>query len=165
MHRIQAIEHNRTNGPYIIRIDTEGARRVKDYDEVLRANVSAYRGPYHDIITLAPDLFRLMCRLLDDKRLPPRLKPLVNAAIAYFVVPFDPIPEDIYGSEGYLDDVWLCCHIARRIASEMKSMDILVQNWQGEQDIEKVLVTVLSLEHPTLEEKKPLILKYVGLTS
>lgn len=137
---------------------------MKDYSEVLQANVTGYQGRYRDVISLVPSLFRLMCRLLDDTRLPARLKPLVNAAIAYFVVPFDPIPEEVYGPEGYLDDVWLCCHIARRVAGEMKSMDILVQNWPGEQDIEKVLIDVLALDHAALEEKKPAIFKYVGIT-
>ena len=137
---------------------------MKDYSEILQSNLAGYHGPHSDVILLAPELFRLMCRLLNDQRLPPRLKPLVNAAIAYFVAPFDPIPEEVYGPEGYLDDVWLSCHIARRIASELKSMDLLVQNWRDETAIEQVLVDVLDLNHRALEEKKPAILKYVGLT-
>ncbi len=78
---------------------------MKRFDKMLEEAVSGYNGKFNEIIHEGPAFFRLMVRLLDDPDLPKELSQQVIAAIAYFVLPTDVFPEDIYGPVGYIDDI------------------------------------------------------------
>jgi uncharacterized membrane protein YkvA (DUF1232 family) len=135
---------------------------MKPFDKLLDEDIAGYEGRHDDIIYQAPALYRLLCALLDDPLLPRRLRPLVLAAIAYFVLPADVIPDDIYGPEGYLDDIWLACHVADIVRKEVASDRILEENWDGELAIETLLTDVLQSEQLDLSaETRSKILSYV----
>ena len=56
----------------------------------------------------------------------------ICAALGYFVVPFDIIPEQIYGPNGYIDDIFLCSYILKEIESE-KGIIFLDGYWKGDE--------------------------------
>lgn len=136
---------------------------MKDFYQVVKENIGGYSGKFDDIVYLAPEFFLLMTRLLDDARVPKKLKPYLNAAIAYFVVPFDPIPEEAHGPYGYIDDVYVCALTARKILDQLGDEKVLKENWEGEEDVIKTMSDVLNTDIDILNERREEILAYVGL--
>lgn len=137
---------------------------MKSFDKLLEQDIAGYEGRHDDIIFQAPALYRLLCGLLDDPLLPQRLRPVVLCAIAYFVLPADVVPEDLYGPEGYLDDIWLACHVADIVRKEVGSDRILEENWDGELPIETLLAEALEGNQLDLSpEIRAKVLSYVAL--
>jgi uncharacterized membrane protein YkvA (DUF1232 family) len=137
---------------------------MKHFDQMLEEDIAFYEGRHDDLIFQAPALYRLLVRLLDDPRLPFRLRPSVVAAIAYFILPADVIPEEIEGPYGYVDDIFLCALIADRIGKEIGNNDILVENWDGEAPLLPLIEDILSQEVVLIGEDRNKILNYIGNT-
>ncbi len=135
---------------------------MKSFDLLLQDDIARYEGRHDDLIYQAPALYRLLCCLLDDNRLPRRLRPLVSATIAYFILPADVIPESIQGPYGYVDDIWLCAWTLDAIRAAMGSDDILAENWDGEAPILPLLADILSHEEELIGKAKSRILAYTG---
>jgi uncharacterized membrane protein YkvA (DUF1232 family) len=135
---------------------------MKHFDQLLEEDIAAYEGRHDDLIFQAPALYRLLVSLLDDPRLPLRLRPLVIAAIAYFILPADIIPEEIEGPYGYVDDIFLCAFMADRIGKEIGSYDILADNWDGESPLLPLIEDILAQEEVLIGENRGKILDYVG---
>jgi uncharacterized membrane protein YkvA (DUF1232 family) len=135
---------------------------MKSFDQLLQEDIANYEGRHDDLIYQAPSFYRLLTRLLDDPRLPKKMRSLVLAAIAYFILPVDIIPEDLEGPYGYVDDIWLCAFVADRIRKEMGNDEILVNNWDGEGKIIPLIGEILSEWQSLIGDKKSLILDYIG---
>jgi len=135
---------------------------MKSFDELLLDDIRAYEGRHDDLIYQAPALYRLLTRLLDDPALPGRLRPLVLAAIAYFILPADIISEDLYGPYGYLDDIFLCAFVAEQVRRQTGSDRLLTENWDGEGPLLPFLHDILSQEQGLLGGKGEQILDYIG---
>ena len=141
-----------------------GTLLMKEFDQMLQEEVAAYSGPHESLIRHAPEFYRLMTRLVDDPALPGRLRPLVIAAIAYFILPADISPEDLTGPLGFVDDIFLCAFAAERIAREVGSSDILTGNWQGSEPVIPLVTYILEHETELIGDKRELILWYIGYT-
>ncbi|MGD2147905.1 MAG: YkvA family protein [Anaerolineae bacterium] len=89
-----------------------------------------------EFLLIAPDLFVLLSRLALDGRVPSRTKAKVAAGLAYFVSPFDLVP-DFLGPAGFLDDVIVAAWIVHTIIGELNQLDrsILQDHWEGEEDV------------------------------
>jgi uncharacterized membrane protein YkvA (DUF1232 family) len=135
---------------------------ISDFYEVLRDNVEGYEGELSEIIKYTPDFFKLLTNLLEDPVVPLESKPLINAAIAYFVAPFDALPEAIYGAVGYVDDLFLCAWTLKRL-EERIGYAPLRNNWSGEEELSKVIDEVYGKSRETIKELEIDILEYVGL--
>ena len=135
---------------------------MKRFDKLLEEEVSSYQGENQELIKQAPALYRLMTRLLDDKDLPSHQSQLVIAAIAYFILPGDIVPEDKYGPMGFVDDIFLCAFVADQIRKETASDEILVRNWDGKKSIISIIKEILSGEDKLIGDKKGTILEYIG---
>jgi uncharacterized membrane protein YkvA (DUF1232 family) len=135
---------------------------MKRFDKLLEEEVSTYQGKHSGLIMQAPALYRLMTRLLDDKALPGNLSQLVIAAIAYFILPGDVIPEDKYGPQGFVDDIFLCAFVADQIRKATASDDILVRNWDGKTPVIPLIKEILSSEEKLIGDKKRTIMEYIG---
>ena len=135
---------------------------MKRFDKLLEEEVSSYQGENQELIKQAPALYRLMTRLLDDKDLPSHQSQLVIAAIAYFILPGDIVPEDKYGPMGFVDDIFLCAFVADQIRKETASDEILVRNWDGKKSIISIIEEILSGEDKLIGDKKGTILEYIG---
>lgn len=135
---------------------------MKDFYDRLKSDIESYEGRHDDFIYLTPSWYRLMTNLLDDSRLPYRLKPLVSCAIAYFIIPADVISEEIYGPYGYIDDIYFCAFVANQILVRTRDPDLLVENWEGEGDILQLIDETLKKEGELIGSNKELILNYTG---
>jgi uncharacterized membrane protein YkvA (DUF1232 family) len=135
---------------------------VERFDSLLEKDISDYKGEYASIIHQAPALYRMMTRMLDDRTLPSKISPLVIAAIAYFILPEDVIPEDKFGPVGYLDDIYLCAFVAQEVAKEFGSPDILVRNWDGKVSVVNLIKEILDREQDLIGDKKDRIMQYIG---
>jgi uncharacterized membrane protein YkvA (DUF1232 family) len=89
-------------------------------------------------LLLAPDIFILLVRLVFDKEVPRRSRLLIGGAIAYWISPFDLLPEAILGPIGYLDDLV----VAVAVVSQVFTGDLepyARKHWTGKQDLKEVL--------------------------
>jgi uncharacterized membrane protein YkvA (DUF1232 family) len=134
---------------------------MKPFDQLLKEDIADYEGRHDDLIYQAPAFYRLLTYLLDDPRLPRSLRPLVLAAIAYFILPVDIIPEELEGPYGYVDDIWLCAFVADRVRQEIGTDEILISHWDGEGAILPLMEEILTGENDLIEDKKKLILDYI----
>lgn len=133
-----------------------------DFEQLLREDIASYVGRYNELICQAPDLYRLLTNVLDDPNLPGRYRPLVIAAIAYFILPTDIMPEDLEGPIGYLDDIFFCAYVADHLRRALDSDEILEENWEGEFPIVPLVEGILSHENELIGDKHELVLWYVG---
>jgi uncharacterized membrane protein YkvA (DUF1232 family) len=89
-------------------------------------------------LLLVPDVFMLMVRLALDKEVPRSTRALIGGALAYFVLPFDLLPEALLGPVGYLDDLVL----ATAVLSQALGGDLepyARKHWSGSEDLRVVL--------------------------
>jgi len=110
---------------------------MKGYYTFLKEELDNYEGDFDKYILYVIDYFKLLCKLLDEK-IPKEDKLKINSALAYFVVPNDVIPEDIYGPAGYIDDVFVCSIVLMELA-EKHGLKLLKKYWESDEDLEKVL--------------------------
>jgi len=135
---------------------------MKHFDELLSEDIAQYEGRHDDLIYQAPAFYRLLIKALDDPRLPRRMRGIIMAAIAYFVLPVDVIPEEIEGPYGYIDDIFFCAWVGKKLADELGD-SFLVENWDGEGPVIQLIEDILSREEDLLGERFQEILTYVGL--
>jgi uncharacterized membrane protein YkvA (DUF1232 family) len=135
---------------------------VKSFDQLLHADIADYEGRHDDLIYQAPAFYRLLTHLLDDPRLPRKLRPLVLAAIAYFILPVDIIPEELEGPYGYVDDIWLCAFVAQRVMQEIGTQEILETHWDGEGDVVQLVEEILNQENILSKDQCERVLQYIG---
>jgi uncharacterized membrane protein YkvA (DUF1232 family) len=135
---------------------------LKRFDDLLERDISDYKGEFKELIQQAPALYRLMTKLLDDRALPSRMSPLVIAAIAYFILPEDIIPEDKFGPVGYVDDIYLCAFVANEVMKAAGTQEILTRNWDGNTPVVALIREILEREQELIGDKKDRIMQYIG---
>lgn len=142
--------------------DTVEDVNFKDFYDVIRENLDSYEGYYDSFIDYGPDLFKLLTDILSEKTIEPKIRLKVCAAIAYYVAPFDIIPETIYGPKGYIDDIYVCTFVLKEIESEM-GINFLKTIWEGEGNLRDVLDEVYLQSKIVVEDQIEDILTYIGL--
>lgn len=135
---------------------------MKDFDQTLEEIVANYEGRHDHLVRQAPAFYRLLVYILDDPNLPGKLRPLVIAGIAYFILPADIVPEDLEGAGGLVDDVFLCAFLCNVLRTQTKSDAILVDNWDGTTPVLSLIQEVLSKEESMIGDKRELLLWYIG---
>ena len=134
--------------------------RFKDFYDTLLENLDSYDGEYESFINYGPNLFKLLCDLLNCE-IDSSLRLPICGAIAYYVTPDDVISEQVYGPYGYIDDIYLACHVLKIVASE-HGYDFLQKNSNFE--VEPI---VKECENKSLEilndEEVKRIIAYIGL--
>lgn len=135
------------------------------FEQMLRDEVAHYRGRFASQIWLVPDLFRMLTNLLEDGRVDAPARRRIACCLAYFITPFELYPKELYGAEGYLDQVCLCLQTVKSLAEALPA-HVLEEAWEGEGDI----LEIVARELPALEaELGPaglqLMCKYLGLSS
>ena len=89
----------------------------KDFYDTLIENLESYTGEYESFIDYGPNLFRILCDLLNSE-VDGSLKLPICGAIAYYVTPDDVISEQVYGPYGYIDDIYISTHVLKIVASK-----------------------------------------------
>lgn len=116
------------------------SRSNDDFYKALRQKIQTFlkdKGEgykYADYLLLAPDLFHLMCRLTFDSRVSIKSKAALAGGIAYFISPFDLIPEAIVGPVGYVDDIAVAALILNKVINDSGG-DIAREHWAGDRDL------------------------------
>ncbi|MEW9671067.1 YkvA family protein [Ammoniphilus sp. 3BR4] len=103
-------------------------------------------------ILLAPDLFVLFARLLQDRRVPTKSKALAGVVVAYFLSPLDIMPEIIVGPIGFLDDIILAAYALSRIMNEVDK-HVLLEHWNGEADLLETVQELLKKAEELVDTK------------
>lgn len=125
------------------------ARAERFYDRVRGAirNYVAKKGSAiekpAEFLLLVPDVFILLWRLTSDARVSGKDKVLLGSAIAYYIFPFDIIPEAIVGPIGYLDDLVFAVYVLRKILNDTDA-SILRAHWSGSEDVLDTIQRVLN---------------------
>jgi len=89
-----------------------------------------------------PNIGKLLFRLSRDPRVPLRNKIVFGGIAAYFIMPFDVIPDWIPGI-GKVDDLLL---VALALDSMLNRVpvEILAEHWEGDDDVLKVVRQVIA---------------------
>jgi uncharacterized membrane protein YkvA (DUF1232 family) len=94
-------------------------------------------------LLLVPDVFILLWRLTSDARVNGKDKVLLGSAVAYYVMPFDLIPEALVGPIGYLDDLVFGVYVLNKILGNVDA-SILREHWSGSDDVLDTIQNVLN---------------------
>lgn len=139
-------------------------KNFKGFYETLRETIEGEKdNVYYDLIKYTPEFFKLLYKISVDERTEWHTKLVVNSALAYFVIPNDVIPEEEYGATGYIDDIFLCSYVLKRIKEEVSSKPLL-DNWGGEEDISELVERVFKKSKHVVGDKSKKILALAGLT-
>ena len=125
------------------------ARAERFYDR-LRKRIHSYvegRGrnveKFGEFLLLVPDVFILLWRLANDSRVKGKNKVLLGSGLAYFIFPFDIIPEAIVGPIGYLDDLVFAVYLLNKMLTDTDAT-ILREHWSGSEDVLSMMQNVLN---------------------
>ncbi len=135
----------------------------KEFYDALTENLDSYNGQYASFIDNGPKLYKLLSNLLMNynKKLDSEDKMKINAAISYYVVPLDVIPESEYGPYGYIDDIYICVYVIKDLI-EKYGYEEINQFWEEIDDLSEVVNE--SYEKTTiLLDDTDEILEYIGL--
>jgi uncharacterized membrane protein YkvA (DUF1232 family) len=131
----------------IVPMPAEKAQRFYDrLRQRIRASLSrkgGFAGRFSEYLLLVPDVFMLLWRLTTDSRVTGKNKVLLGTGLAYFVLPFDIMPEALLGPVGYLDDLVFAVYILNKLISDTDPA-ILRQHWSGQQDVLDSIAKVLN---------------------
>ncbi|MGH7322163.1 MAG: YkvA family protein [Candidatus Rokuibacteriota bacterium] len=87
-------------------------------------------GALRELLWLLPHLAGLIARLLNDARVPRRVKVVLGLAAVYLASPVDIVP-DFVPFLGYLDDVILVAVILDGLLNHV-DRQILLEHWPGD---------------------------------
>jgi uncharacterized membrane protein YkvA (DUF1232 family) len=103
-------------------------------------------------LLLVPDVFILLVRLTLDKDVPGSARAMIGGALAYFILPFDLLPEAILGPIGYLDDLVLAAAVlAQAFGGDLEPY--ARKHWSGSEDLRVVLQDITGTAQSLLGEK------------
>jgi uncharacterized membrane protein YkvA (DUF1232 family) len=124
-------------------------RATRFYDRIRNTiqryidNKGALVGKTAAFLLLVPDVFILLWRLTSDARVNGKDKVLLGSAVAYYVMPFDLLPEAILGPVGYLDDLVFGVYVLNKILGSVDA-SILREHWSGTDDVLDTIQNVLN---------------------
>jgi uncharacterized membrane protein YkvA (DUF1232 family) len=141
---------------------TRERKTVRDFAQVVRENVSDYRGSFFSAVKWAPIFAATLMTLSKDPRLQQRHRSLVKAAIAYFVTPDDAVPEEECGPYGYLDDNLVSAYVLERIARDV-GWRVIEEAWAGDLAARAVARETLDRERELLGDLGQEALRRAGV--
>jgi uncharacterized membrane protein YkvA (DUF1232 family) len=131
----------------VVPVSRERAERF--YDR-LRTRIHDYlekkgrTGKAAEWLLLVPDVFILLWRLINDGRVTGKNKVMLGSGLAYFLFPFDIIPEGFVGPTGFVDDLVLAVYILNRMLGDTDA-SVLREHWSGRDDVLSVIQRVLGM--------------------
>lgn len=123
-------------------------RADRFYDR-MRENIRRYldgkgtvAGTTAEYLMLAPDVFVLLWRLINDNRVSAKNKMMLGSGLAYFIFPLDMIPEGFVGPVGYIDDLVFAVYMLNKMLTDT-DIQILREHWSGREDVLTAIRNVL----------------------
>ena len=132
--------------------------RATGFYDRIRRNIAEFNarkgavGKTAEFLLLVPDMFMLLWRLTTDSRVAGKDKVLLGSAVAYFILPFDLIPEAIVGPIGYLDDLVFGVYVLNKMLTSTDP-EILREHWSGDGDVLEKIQNVLNTADTLVETK------------
>jgi len=118
-------------------------RAQRFYDRLRSRIQSQVHGKFGDYLLLVPDMFMLLWRLANDSRVSGKNKVLLGTGLAYYIFPFDFLPEAFVGPLGYLDDLIFAVYVLNKMLTDT-DVEILRQHWSGQEDVLAAIRRVLA---------------------
>ena len=126
----------------------EGEQAGRFYDR-LRSRIHNYleqkgtaAGKTGEFLLLVPDVFNLLWRLVNDRRVSGKNKVLLGTGVAYYIFPFDILPEAFLGPIGYMDDLVFGVYVLNRVLADTDP-EIVREQWAGSGDVLAMIQKVL----------------------
>lgn len=124
-------------------------RADRFYDR-MRESIRAYLdrkgagvGAAGEYLLLAPDVFVLLWRLVNDGRVSGKNKVMLGSGLAYYLFPLDIMPEAVLGPVGYIDDLVFGVYLLNRMLIDT-DVEVLRSHWSGRDDILDSIRNVLN---------------------
>ena len=123
-------------------------KKQSDFYKKIRKQITEFlekqNFEYGHLLLLAPDFFHLLVKLSLDKRVPKNKKIKLGIGIAYFILPFDILPEAFLGPIGYMDDLAIAAYILNDFINQ-GNMDIVYEYWAGDSDVLASVQNILTV--------------------
>lgn len=113
--------------------------RIRSYLEK-KGTVAGTTGEY---LLLAPDVFVLLWRLVNDPRVNAKSKVALGGGLAYFLFPLDITPEAFFGPIGYIDDLIFAVLLLKNVLTET-DVAVVREHWSGKDDLLQMIEKVLA---------------------
>lgn len=125
------------------------SRAERFYDR-MRERIRAYlekkgtvAGKSGEYLLLAPDVFVLLWRLVNDPRVNSKSKVALGGGLAYFLFPLDMMPEAFFGPLGFIDDLVFAVLLLRKVLADT-DVAIVREHWSGKDELLTMIEKVLS---------------------
>ena len=105
-----------------------------------KGSVAGKTGEY---LLLAPDVFVLLWRLINDPRVNAKNKVMLGSGLAYYIFPLDIMPEGFLGPIGYIDDLVFGVYLLNKLLTDT-DVEVLREHWSGRDDILDSIRNVLN---------------------
>jgi uncharacterized membrane protein YkvA (DUF1232 family) len=99
----------------------------------------------------APNLLKLLGRLMKDPRVPRRTKLVVGAALAYVVSPVDLIPE-VIPVVGVADDLLIVAFAVNHLV-HVAGEEVVLEHWDGPRDLLELIRSILDIASDLVPSK------------
>lgn len=113
-------------------------RRIRSWQTAPEGKQSRWT----EYVLLAPDLFHLIVKLALDPEVTLANRARLAATAAYFMSPFDLIPEMVAGPLGFLDDIALAAYVLHRLINT-SDRAIIDRHWAGDTELLAVVQGIL----------------------
>ena len=111
---------------------------MQNYHKILKKLISGYNGKHSEAIKSVPDIYNLLCNLVDNSDIEPSDRTEILSVIGYFVYPNDVMNEDILGPIGFIDDLLISLHIINKIKNKY-DFETLNEEWNSKVSLSKLL--------------------------
>jgi uncharacterized membrane protein YkvA (DUF1232 family) len=128
--------------------------------DLLTKNIELYEGPNKELQEYCPQFFGLLSNILNDKFVDWHTKIMISAAMGYFVLDCDIIPDT--QENGYIDDLYLITYVLNEIKNS-QTPEIIIRNWNEDTDIIQLIDEVFEATSSILGNLSKPILQKVGL--
>ena len=109
--------------------DTNEKRTYKWFRDIVHEVSDEQRTEALEYLMLLPDLFHLLCKLMNDKDVPKGSKRIVGIAVAYLASPINLVPNLVPGL-GLIDDVAICVYALNKII-QTTDKEVINRHWCG----------------------------------
>jgi uncharacterized membrane protein YkvA (DUF1232 family) len=114
----------------------------RDYYAYIAEEIDAWKQagkPIDSTISMVPDFIKLLTDMLDKDEVDKQGRFLINSALGYFVAPDDVLPDDVYGPEGYMDDVFVCTLVLKKLYEYYN--ELMQALWSNDISLESAIKT------------------------
>jgi uncharacterized membrane protein YkvA (DUF1232 family) len=144
----------------IIESQTNAEEHKISFLDLLTKNIELFEGANKEIQKYCPNFFELLSNILNDKFVDWHTKLLISAALGYFVLEDDVIPDT--EERGYIDDLYIVTYVLNEIKNNQSS-EIIIRNWTGEEDIVRLIDEIYIAASDIVGHLSKPILQKVGL--